>query len=680
MMKQIATLLMLVANTTIVLGQTYFEDFEGYEAFDRVSKGSPYLRTWSAGGTEPYMLGRDAIVSNVRAYSGENAMFLFSNNAGGGPMDMVLDFGGTFDRGVIEVRWQMQVKEGKGAFFYLKSTEIDGSRQLMECNLHDDSTSYWYVDSLIEGTNAYMLASTGSIPNFRSEIWQEYKILIDLDQDSLTFTIDGKLVGKTPLVIKNETVGGINFYPLSPMGDGASYWIDDLRLEKRIPQVKENIALENGSVSGGRLVGEYADLHLQLRNEYADTLRSVVLECQYGDTTFQEAIDVKIARASSANCSIDSLVLQENASKAEITLISFNGNKQDLNPNGNAMDLDIQLIKPVPGKRVLIEEGTGTWCGWCPRGAFTMKEMEKNYGQWSAGVAIHYGDPMESQHYTNTMNEHYFQGYPSGTISRTHSTGMGYESLKQFFYDELEKAPTATFSVGAQLQQDKLAVAVDYTFYENASDDWRVACILTEDSVTGTEAEYAQANFYSNSPTPMGGYETLPQLIPADQMVYNQVARSMVPSVFGAPLEGLANSGDKHTYHFQFTISPNWDPNHLRIIPVLIRPDSTVDNVGLISLQDAIKNGYKDGNAFTSIEEKAVVQALYPNPAHQMLYAEISVPTARIEVIAIDGKTAQSMELNQGINHIPLHNITPGLYTVMVTTDNSIYQRKIIIE
>lgn len=65
-------------------------------------------------------------------------------------------------------------------------------------------------------------------------------------------------------------------------------------------------------------------------------------------------------------------------------------------------------------KRVLIEEGTGTWCNWCPRGTVYGEQMIYDYDV--IFIAIHMGDVMESTpDYAAATT---ITGLPNGNVDR----------------------------------------------------------------------------------------------------------------------------------------------------------------------------------------------------------------------------------------------------------------------
>src|SRR6516225_3148810 len=47
-------------------------------------------------------------------------------------------------------------------------------------------------------------------------------------------------------------------------------------------------------------------------------------------------------------------------------------------------------------RHVLVEEFTGSWCGWCPRGAYAMQVLDKKYPGKVFCIAYHNSDPMHT--------------------------------------------------------------------------------------------------------------------------------------------------------------------------------------------------------------------------------------------------------------------------------------------
>src|SRR5437773_8171756 len=61
-------------------------------------------------------------------------------------------------------------------------------------------------------------------------------------------------------------------------------------------------------------------------------------------------------------------------------------------------EINTDPFKPVPDhftKKVLIEELTASWCGYCPRGNHYWHYIDSVYSGKAIGVSIHVSDVME---------------------------------------------------------------------------------------------------------------------------------------------------------------------------------------------------------------------------------------------------------------------------------------------
>lgn len=75
----------------------------------------------------------------------------------------------------------------------------------------------------------------------------------------------------------------------------------------------------------------------------------------------------------------------------------------------------------LPVNRPLVEEYTGLWCGWCPRGYVALETMKEHEGDLFIAAAYHSGDAMGFK--GNTPNSP--GGYPAGYINRSVSISLG---------------------------------------------------------------------------------------------------------------------------------------------------------------------------------------------------------------------------------------------------------------
>jgi hypothetical protein len=171
---------------------------------------------------------------------------------------------------------------------------------------------------------------------------------------------------------------------------------------------------------------------------------------------------------------------------------------------------------------------------------------------------------------------------------------------------------SATFTADANAIGNVIDVQITTTVTSAINGDWKFACVLVEDSVTGTGGTWYQANKYGDlsiSLIDVNGTDwgTLPGWVPATQMIYRHVGREILPSFEGGLLpNGSYNVGAVFTQDFQFTTDPTWDLNSMHVVGMLLNPNGMVDNavsipVNILTFLDNVTSDVKLN--------------IYPNPA-----------------------------------------------------------------
>ena len=225
-------------------------------------------------------------------------------------------------------------------------------------------------------------------------------------------------------------------------------------------------------------------------------------------------------------------------------------------------------------RTVLIEEGTGTWCMWCPRGQYYLKELHKKRPGEFVDIAVHVSDEMMVYDYAMALYAPFFATYglPSCVMDRQQEQMNGLGSLEEI-EAMLDKARergaigrfTELFSM-TNTQANGLYVHMSCEFGRPIEEgEYSVNFIMVEDKVTG----YAQANGYSGSSSAMGGLDLLPDPIPAGEYTFANVGRIMLAGTdrSGRSLT-LPAHANRHTsisfdYEFDypeiFKVSGDWN-------------------------------------------------------------------------------------------------------------------------
>lgn len=224
---------------------------------------------------------------------------------------------------------------------------------------------------------------------------------------------------------------------------------------------------------------------------------------------------------------------------------------------------------------VLIEEGTGTWCAWCPEGQVVSRGLLREYAGEVIIIEVHAYDVMELSPYKDSIS---FQFYPSGNVNRK-ITNLEPRQWESGVLMELNEIPAANVIV--ELEYDALSrglsVHIDAEVFENLSGDYRLSAIIVEDAVTGNDESYNQKNIFSNNTLGlMGGFEILPTVIPYQLMVYDHIARQMLGGYNGAAesLPTQMDAGSSYSYSFDWTLPDEYNEEYIWVAALLIDQES----------------------------------------------------------------------------------------------------------
>lgn len=155
---------------------------------------------------------------------------------------------------------------------------------------------------------------------------------------------------------------------------------------------------------------------LTVTNLGATEVNSLELSYAYGDEapgtverTFETPISAKFCAESKIEVSLPTCFT---TTKLRVNVTKVNGQ-----PNALAdsyAEADYIMLDFVPTMRPLMEEYTGLWCGWCPRGWVAMEEMNEEFPEDFVCVSYHDGDMI--QFLRNFPNQP--SGYPTSFMNR----------------------------------------------------------------------------------------------------------------------------------------------------------------------------------------------------------------------------------------------------------------------
>ena len=189
-------------------------------------------------------------------------------------------------------------------------------------------------------------------------------------------------------------------------------------------------------------------------------------------------------------------------SEKVITITKVNGKANEAEKK--SVNCKLTTVDKQVKRNVVVEENTGTGCGWCPRGWAGMKKLRDKFTDSFVGIAIHQyneSDVMYCRNYAILD----FGGAPTCRINRNDVIdpfyGSNDEDISFDYEQELKKIATVGVSVTGTLNTDKTEVTATTTIEPLVNGTYEIVYALIGDGLTGTENSWKQSNnYYKYSP------------------------------------------------------------------------------------------------------------------------------------------------------------------------------------
>ncbi len=282
-------------------------------------------------------------------------------------------------------------------------------------------------------------------------------------------------------------------------------------------------------------VGEDMNAKALIRNFGSVDVTSLGVTAKVGDEEAQElSFDVEaVAAGAFATVPVPGLI---GNTLAEEVNVNFNFDKVNGAPNRYApatLERTVEILENCYPRVCVIEEGTGTNCGFCPRGYVAMETMNEDYKDGSfIGIAAHTydsRDPMYCATYQPIARYIYGTSYPCATVNRNGQIDPNVEACRSGYRDVTDNYSNLNISIEKVYYTDKEYQGIGVKCLVNslvdiAENNYGIALVTTENEV----GPYGQANYYAGNRYgygPMGGFESMPSTV---SLMFNDVARTIV--------------------------------------------------------------------------------------------------------------------------------------------------------
>ncbi len=332
-----------------------------------------------------------------------------------------------------------------------------------------------------------------------------------------------------------------------------------------------------------------------------------------------------------------------------LTVTKVNGVENSANISTTCSYNNLKRLIP---RNVVMEEFTGTGCGFCTRGMAGMEKCRAKYGDRFVGIAYHlYGngtDPMTPTAYPDLG----WAGAPSCFLDRNGKQADPYYGTKQTgIIDDIEACmlvpPLVEVNADATLTEDFTRVKVNATVQALVEGTYNLDFILLADGLTGPK--FIQHNYYSMYTADQLNIteeDPLFQYISGSifgssscKPIYNDVAIAATYK-YGSPTGGSLTLGEDETGTANATLRIPIGEDLLNAIRnagydlyaavIALNPDGTVSNAVRVKVQKP-----SDG-----IEEITTGNEVYETARYSLDGRRLSQPMPGVNILRMsDGSS-----------------------------------------
>lgn len=356
---------------------------------------------------------------------------------------------------------------------------------------------------------------------------------------------------------------------------------------------------------------------------------------------------------------------------------NLNGGNIDERQCNDQICNDLYSNLGISGTRtVLLEEFTGSWCGWCPDGAVIMDDIIAANPNDVVVVSIHDGDDME---FADGIRSGFgVSAYPNGMVDRKVFAGEADEP-----HSRGQWALNAQAQIGSYTPADvsfvhsydpatrEIVLVVTGNFVDYASGDMRLGAMIVEDNVTGTGSGYDQVNYYNTTVGhPFEGVGD-----PIIGYAHNHVLRALPGGTYGVAgtIPALASPGEVYTETMTYSLPIEFDETNIRLVGFMAYQSANIGEREIIDVAQ-MDLAYLGNLGLVELDQTNNIR-VYPNPASEVVNFEIilnETSNTQISIYDMYGKlikTVTNEVLTSGTQRVSYdtNQLANGVYIAEVT-------------
>ena len=233
------------------------------------------------------------------------------------------------------------------------------------------------------------------------------------------------------------------------------------------------------------------------------------------------------------------------------------------------------IVEPI--NKVIVEDYTGTWCGYCPPVAHAIYELKEVYDN-IISVGIHNNDELTIDQESDLRSELGISGFPSARLNRTISWFDPYQISD--VNSLLSEENNVAISIKSALEN--IDLEVNLRIVSNVElVNHKLVIYLVESNLIYDQSNYfnyVEDSYFYNLGNPIENYS------------HQDVLRKSITNISGNTLDLIQPLTD-YKFNFNVEISPDFVQENLAIVAIIV--DS---NNNAINSQFSEVNSFQDFN------------------------------------------------------------------------------------
>jgi hypothetical protein len=311
----------------------------------------------------------------------------------------------------------------------------------------------------------------------------------------------------------------------------------------------------------------------------------------------------------------------EKAKTLNITKVNGNANASA----DKAINFTLYTLPELVERKVVVEEFTGTGCGWCPRGLIGMDNLRNTFGDRFVGIGLHQYNSSDAMYIAKSAYASLsFDGAPSCRINRGEELDPYYGSgddIRNDFAAAMAVPALAKINVSGTIDEELKKVnakAQVEALLDNS--EYTLEFVVIGDGLKGSGSAWNQANNYASYSASQ---------LPDDLAIFgnggkfgtstvtgwsfNDVAlvSSYVSSSNKAPKLNVLNAGEQQEAEYTLTMPTKTSLKNavkdaeLYIVALLVDKQKHIVNAAKAAITIADPSGIENVNATADNEQTA---------------------------------------------------------------------------